>query len=64
MGCPKCGCKVTYELYAEDFREDNDYEMNRCSACNSIFYAMDEPEDDDYSDIDYEEDCRLNRGQG
>ena len=64
MACPKCKCEVTYSYSYDDF-DDRDYEMERCSACGTVFYLMDAAEDrEDYNDLDYENDCRVNRGQG
>ena len=54
MACPKCKCEVTYTINGiDDF--DDDYEMERCSACRTVFYTMDAEEDvpDDYDDLDY-----------
>lgn len=64
MACPKCGCKVTYCCNMDDVEED--YDMERCSVCGAVFYLMDSAEDEpeDYTDLDYENDCRINRGQG
>jgi hypothetical protein len=62
MSCPKCKCKVTYCYVVDDIQDD--YDMERCAHCGTIFYLMDAPDDDDYDDLDYEEDCKINRGQG
>lgn len=65
MACPKCKCKVTYFFDdSYDFSCGDDYERERCSACGAIFYSMDAEDEDDYTDLDYENDCRINRGQG
>lgn len=66
MACPKCKCKVTYECNRDGYDDCNDYEMDRYSACGYIFYLMDEADDgpDDYTDLDYDNDCRINRGRG
>jgi len=63
MACPKCNCKVTY-CYNDDDMSLDEYDMERCSACGTVFYLMDAAEDepDDYTDLDYENDCRINRG--
>ena len=64
MSCPKCKCEVTYG-YSNDDVDDRDYEMERCSACGTVFYLMDAAEDrEDYTDLDYENDCRVNGGLG
>lgn len=59
MACPKCKCKVTYDVNGIDDADD-DYEMERCSACGTIFYSMDAEDEDDYTNFDYENDCRIN----
>lgn len=50
MACPSCGCKLTYQ-YCHDNGMDvgiDDYERDRCSACNAVFYVDDHlPEADD-----------------
>jgi hypothetical protein len=38
MACPNCKCKVTYP-YVD--LADDDYEMEKCAACGSVFYALD-----------------------
>lgn len=64
MACPKCKCEVTYCFDDDDLGLD-DYEMERCSACGTVFYLMDAAEDrEDYTDIDYDMDCQIQRGQG
>lgn len=46
MACPKCGCKVTYCCNGDDMGL-NEYDMERCSSCGTVFYLMDSTEDDD-----------------
>ena len=45
MSCPKCKCQVTY-FYEEDPIED-DYDMERCSACGYIFFFDEAGPDND-----------------
>jgi uncharacterized Zn finger protein len=50
MACPKCGCQETYCCNDDDTEQD--YDMERCANCGSVFYLMDASEDDDdYSDV-------------
>ena len=62
MACPKCNCKVTYCYTTDDVQDD--YDMERCANCGTVFYLMDAAdEDNDYTDIDYENDCRGQQGE-
>jgi len=45
MPCHKCGCRETYCCNIDDAEED--YDMERCAGCGSVFYAMDAAEEDD-----------------
>jgi len=46
MACPKCGCRVTYCCNDDDMGLD-EYDMERCSACGTVFYLMDAADEDD-----------------
>ena len=52
---------------APDYDSQSDEEIHKCSACHEVFYAADEDDEDDgddYTDADYENDCRINGGLG
>ena len=45
MACPNCKCETTYYFTIYDIEDD--YEMEKCANCNTVFYIYESSEDND-----------------